>query len=288
MKKLSTILLFTVFIGGCSESNDEETPRSFNRILLTEECNGTAAYNTKRSEDFRYVNGRMVSHSITQQFTAPGAEPVESSRVSLAYANDGNLVTLTDEVETKRTYSLNAAGYATECLYEAYKDIRLYTFSYTNGFLTQLTEELLPINGSGKGILSHSLDLTYSEDNLTSVTSSSFRNSPTAPTNQFRTIYEAGKEKNICAIPCLKLLDTYPLSFHQQALFAGMLGKMSQNFTARSYPEQTAGKYSESTTYIYELNSQQKPTAIRKRMTYTGGEDQDLYPNRRDITVTIE
>lgn len=288
MKKLSAILLFTVFIGGCSESNDEETPRSFNRILLTEECNGSSSYNIKKVEEYRYVDGWMTGHSITQQFIAPGANPEESSRVSFVYAGDRNSVTLTDEVGTKRTYFLNADGYATDCRYESYEQRRHYTFSYAGGYLIRLTEELFPTKSSENGTLFHSLDLTYSEDNLTSVTSSSFRNSPTAPTNQFRTIYEAGKEKNIYAIPCLELLDTYPLSFHQQALFAGMLGKMSQHFTARSYPEQTAGKYSESTAYIYELNSQQKPTAIRKRMTYTGGEDRDLYPNRRDITVTIE
>lgn len=288
MRKIASILLFSVCLAGCSDSDDNEIPRSFNRILLTEVCNGASSYNIKRSEEYRYVGGRMMSRTVSQQFIAPGTEPVESTRVSFAYADDHNSVTLTDEVDTKRTYSLDADGYATECLYEAYKDRRLYTFSYTNGYLTQLTEKLLPAYGSGEGALFHTLDLAYSNGSLASIASSSFRDSPTTPTNQFRTICEAGTDKNVYAFPCLELLDTYPLTFHHEALFAGMLGKVSQHLIARSYPEQTIGKYSESTAYTYEFNAQKKPTAIRKRMTYTGGKEQDIYPNQRDIAITIE
>ena len=92
-------------------------------------------------------------------------------------------------------------------------------------------------------------------------------------------MYEAGETINYYCLPCLDLLETYPLSFHQCALFAGILGKPTQHLVARSTPENNNNEY---TTYSYTFDNEGKPTSIYSRTHYSNK------INTQNISIAIE
>ena len=98
--------------------------------------------------------------------------------------------------------------------------------------------------------------------------------------------YQPGKDINYYRLPCPVLADTYPLSFHREAMFAGILGKPTQHLTVASYPDQTDDTYTERTEYSYSFDKKNKPTGLHIQTKYGNGKSMN-YINRT-INISIE
>ena len=103
---------------------------------------------------------------------------------------------------------------------------------------------------------------------------------------KLQTNYEAGEDINYYRLPCMLVADTYPLSFHRETLFAGMLGKPTQHLTIASYPEKTSDTYTERTEYTYSFDKNKKPVSLKVSTKYGNGKSIS-YLNRT-ISITIE
>lgn len=300
MKKSVVLALLLSAVLACGCSNDEggiaeepwteiEIPTpAMNRMLLTEVCESSGVPDVATYEEFLYSNGWMTSHSSTQKLTADDEQTILSNQRNVQYTLNYSVATLTDDSGNKRVYTLNEQGYATQCVYTSSYQTRQYLFSYTNGYLTQLTEEITPTDGIGETTSSFKLSLTYKKGDLISVIAPSITNEPFTGYSENQTNFESGKDINYYRLPCLLLLDIYPLSFHQEAMFAGMLGKPTQHLVTRASPHVTAEGSTEQTNYTYRFDDSGKPTAIHSRTNYRGGTDQNYFPNKRDISITIE
>lgn len=297
MKKIAFLLL-TLLAFGCSDDEGGITEEpwteieipvpAMDRMLLTEVCKSSGVPDVTRNEEFLYSNGWMTSHSSTQKFTVYGEQTILANLINFQYTGSYSIATLTDDSDNKRVYTLNEQGYATQCIYTSSYQMRQYAFSYANGYLTQVTEEVTPTDGIGKTTSSLKLSLNYKKGDLISVTAPSLTNEPFTDYSESQTNFESGQDINYYRLPCLQLLETYPLSFHQEAMFAGMLGKPTQHLVTRVSPHVAAEGSTEHTNYTYRFNGSGKPTAIHSRTIYSGGTDQDYFPNKRDISITIE
>lgn len=76
----------------------------------------------------------------------------------------------------------------------------------------------------------------------------------------------------------------HPLTFHIEALYAGLLGKDPRHFTIRSCP---AGSNDEKTIYSYEFDKKGNPSRMICQTTYAGGQA-NYYPYTRNISVSFE
>lgn len=297
MKKIAFLLL-ALLAFGCSDDEgaiaeepwtEIEIPTPvMDRMLLTEVCESSGVPDVTTHEKFLYSNGWMTSHSSTQKFTADDEQTILSNQINFQYTLNYSIATLTDDSGNKRVYTLNEQGYATQCIYTSDYQVRQYIFSYTDGYLTQVTEEVTSTDGISETTNSLKLSLAYKKGDLISVTAPSITNEPFTGYSENQTNFESGKDINYYRLPCLLLLDTYPLSFHPEAMFAGMLGKPTQHLVTRASPHVTAEGSTEHTNYTYRFNSSGKPTAIHSRTIYSGGTDQNHFPNKRDISITIE
>ena len=97
-------------------------------------------------------------------------------------------------------------------------------------------------------------------------------------------IYEPGEESSKYHLPCLGLLEIHPLTFHIEALYAGLLGKDPRHFTIRSCP---AGSNYEKTVYSYGFDKKGNPSRMICQTTYAGGQA-SYYPYTRNISVSFE
>ena len=97
-------------------------------------------------------------------------------------------------------------------------------------------------------------------------------------------IYEPGEESSKYHLPCLGLLEIHPLTFHIEALYAGLLGKAPRHFTARSFP---AEGDNEQTIYTYEFDKEGNPQKMGCQTTYAKGES-GYYPYTRNISISFE
>lgn len=297
MKKIAFLLL-TLLAFGCSDDEGGITEEPWteieiptpvmDRMLLTEVCESSGVPDVLSNEEFLYSNGWMTSHSSTQQFTADDEQTILTHQIGFQYTSDYSIVTLTDDSGNERVYTLNKQGYATQCVYTSDYQIRQYFFAYTNGYLTQLTEEVTPTDNIGQTTRSFKLSLNYKKGDLISITAPSLTNEPFTDYIENQTNFESGPDINYYRLPCLLLLETYPLSFHQEAMFAGMLGKPTQHLVTRTLPNVIGKGYAEQTKYTYQFDDSDKPIAIHSRTLYNGGADQDYFPNKRNISITIE
>ena len=290
MKKVVLLFITTILLFSCSD--DDEKEKTWNEInipvptmskmVMTEVeetyMTTSTAINTIKNE-YAYTDNKLTSYTNTQSISI-GEEIVQelSHQVTLQYEN--NLVTMIDSEDNKWIYTLNEQGYATQCTYTTISQIRQYNFTYTDGYLTQLHENITSINGTLQPEnASHTLSLVYQYVELISVTSPSLTNESFTDYGENKIMYEAGETINYYRLPCLDLLETYPLSFHQCALFAGILGKPTQHLVARSTPENNNNEY---TTYSYTFDNEGKPTSIYSRTHYSNK------INTQNISIAIE
>ena len=162
-------------------------------------------------------------------------------------------------------YILGSAGYATECTYKLSDQVRKYTFTYSGEYLTRIDEE---INSTPYS----SVELAYDDNgNLSHIIA-----------NGLQTNYQAGNTENLYQLPCLQVCETYPLSFHNDAIYAGLLGRQSKHLIIGNTPEENKEEY---TKYTYELDENEKPTGIIAKTTSTGTVI-DINGNAYDETKT--
>ncbi len=95
----------------------------------------------------------------------------------------------------------------------------------------------------------------------------------------------------ISSLAC-KFAKLTPLSFHNDAIYAGLLGRQSKHPIIGNTPEENKEEY---TKYTYELDENEKPTGIIAKTTSTGtvidinGDAYDeTKTDTRTIGITIE
>lgn len=263
MKKVIILLGILLGVVSCSDDNDENSTNN-QRVITLNEVMTSDSYPVTKTEKFLYDQGRLMQHTVRQTVL----ESEINYEVNLIYSD--KKVTVASEMTTL-TYTLNAEGYASQCIYNE-SDIqqREYKFAYSaDGYLTEVIEN---INGK----LYSTITLTYNADNLESVTShiNDISN---------KVLYKPGEQSSQYYIPCLSLLETHPFTLHTEALYAGLLGKAPHHFTVRTTPE---GNDSEYTTYTYQVNKEGNLTQIHSQTTYLGGDSYNYYPNRRTVSIS--
>lgn len=257
-------------------------------MLVSEYCksDGRGVSDVTKEEEFHYKDAWLTGYTYTQEVSIADLTEIISHPLTIQYGNNRSSVTFTDEIGTERKYTLNEEGYATQCEYASLDQKRQYTFSYTDGYLTQVNEKIIPREGSSDAAVSHTLSLQYDKGDLISTTSPSLTNESFTGYGKLQTNYEAGEDINYYRLPCLLVADTYPLSFHREALFAGILGKPTQHLTTASYPEKTSDTYTERTEYTYNFDKNKKPVSLKVSTKYSNGKSTS-YLNRT-ISITIE
>ena len=293
MKKIA-LLLCAIVMFGCSDDEEKSwteieipTP-AMSRMLLTEFCksDGIGVSDVTKREEFSYKDNWLTDYIYSQEVSIADLTETITNPIAVQYENNRGSVTFTDETGTERKYTLNEEGYATQCEYASLDQKREYTFSYTDGYLTQMNEKIMPREGSSDAAVAHTLSLHYDKGDLISTTSPSLTNESFTEYGELQTNYEAGEDVNYYRLPCLLVADTYPLSFHREALFAGMLGKPTQHLTPASYPEKTSDTYTERTEYTYNFDKNKKPVSLKISTKYSNGKSTS-YLNRT-ISITIE
>lgn len=196
-------------------------------MLFSEFCksDGIGVSDVTKEEEFRYEDAWLTGYTYTQEVSIADLTEIISHSLTIQYGNNRSSVTFTDEIGTERKYTLNEEGYATQCEYASLDQKRQYTFLYTDGYLTQVNEKIMPREGSSDAVVAHTLSLQYDKGDLISTISPSLPYESSTGYGKLQTNYEAGEDINYYRLPCMLVADTYPLSFHREALFAGMLGK---------------------------------------------------------------
>jgi hypothetical protein len=263
MKKI-VVLLLAVLAFSCSDDEKEtgEGNRQWSMIFNENVKNDSKPVD--KTEKFTFDGECLIQHIIKQRYF----EEEISHEVNLSYSD--NLVTVASDYLTL-IYTLNSEGYASQCTYTSSSQNRIYLFSYSiEGYLTGITESI-------DGTEYSSTSLTYDNGDITSISSTlnGFEN---------KFIYEPGEESSKYHLPCLGLLEIHPLTFHIEALYAGLLGKAPRHFTARSFP---AEGDNEQTIYTYEFDKEGNPQKMGCQTTYAKGES-GYYPYTRNISISFE
>ncbi|WP_368125265.1 DUF4595 domain-containing protein [Bacteroides faecis] len=293
MRKILLLVCMMTVIFGCLDDEEKawteiEIPTpAMSRMLLTEFCksDGIGVSDVTKREEFSYQENWLTDYIYSQEVSIADLTETITNPIAVRYENNRGSVTLTDETGIQRKYTLNEQGYATQCKYTSFGQKREYTFSYTDGYLT-LVKETLPKEGSSEATTTQTLSLKYEQGDLVSATCPSLTNESFTGYGELQTHYEPGKDINYYRLPCPVLADTYPLSFHREAMFAGILGKPTQHLTVASYPDQTGDTYTERTEYSYSFDKKNKPTGLHIQTKYGNGKSMN-YINRT-INISIE
>lgn len=225
-----------------------ENGESDQSILTVTEIMTTDGYVNKK-ETYTFNNTQLIRH-FTQQKYDP--EFITTYETKLDYLE--NTVIVTDDNGNILTYTLNDDGYATFCKYETASQIRFYDFNYTaDNYLTRIEESI------GNTFFS-SLDLSYENSDLTSVTT--FMNGM-----ENKIMYTASAIANSDKLPCLPLSETYPMSTHVEALYAGLLGKQSNHLVAKTQPYGNDDEWNE---YHYSINEAGNISSLKITTHYKG------------------
>ena len=291
MKKIA-LLLCAIVMFGCSDDEEKvgtEVPDpEISKMLFSEFCksDGIGVSDVTKEEEFRYEDAWLTGYTYTQEVSIADLTEIISHSLTIQYGNNRSSVTFTDEIGTERKYTLNEEGYATQCEYASLDQKRQYTFLYTDGYLTQVNEKIMPREGSSDAVVAHTLSLQYDKGDLISTISPSLPYESSTGYGKLQTNYEAGEDINYYRLPCMLVADTYPLSFHREALFAGMLGKPTQHLTTASCPNEPSDTYTERTEYTYSFDKNKKPVSLKISTKYSNGKSTS-YLNRT-ISITIE
>ncbi len=263
MKKIA-ILLLAILTFSCSDDDEKDTEDNGQWAMIFNETAKSDSNPVERTEKFMFDGEHLIQHIIKQRYF----EEEISNEVNLSYSD--NQVTVTADYLTL-VYTLNSEGYASQCVYSSSSQNRIYQFSYSaEGYLTGIVENIDDTEYS-------STSFTYENGDITSISSkiNGFEN---------KFIYEPGEESSKYHLPCLGLLEIHPLTFHIEALYAGLLGKVPCHFTIRSYP---AGSNDEQTVYSYEFDKKGNPSRMICQTTYAGRQS-SYYPYTRNISVSFE
>lgn len=245
-------LRFLLFISSmliCS-SCDEESPAIrlgetpvIHSIIFTETTSETniKPVTFHHTQQYLFDENRIQASSHTQRYHIAGEEYTVAYEARFAYPHEAQAV-YTDQDGNVTVYTLDGTGRATQATTRMGTQERTYTFGYTDGFLTMLTEAI-------DGEESCKLTFGYTQGILTSIHT---------PQNQY--LYEADKDApNYYQLPaCLQMTDIYPLNLHTDALYGHLLGKQSLYLIGR---QSTLGNETEQTSYTYTLHAG-KPVAI--------------------------
>lgn len=262
MKVLRVLLALSLcasISAGCSDDNDSP---SFSTITINE--NMTNDGGTVYKEDkYVYEASKLTSHVTTQSYGEN-----QSIIQTTTFAYSGNQATITNEAGNVFTYTLGSDGYATQCTYLMEKQTHIYTFTYSDGYLTQIEEAI-----NGTPFMSNKL--FYRDGDLTSIQFGE-NNAMTC---------QASETLNNSQLPFMKLIDFYPLSMHMDALYAHLLGKATRHMVSDYEPVKSVGdeesQDSEKTTYAYQTDKQQRVTAIKQTIVYAGL----IYDNKGDSSL---
>lgn len=234
---LALLLCATIFYG-CSDDNQPE----ISTITITEIMSNDGGSVT-RTEQYTYTDKLLTSHVTTQNFSDQSL----SHDVSFTYS--GNEVILTYSEGNTAVYTIGANGYATQCIYQLASQTRQYQFTYSDGYLIQVDESI-------DGVPFMSNTLKYEEGDLTSVATGSNVMNCTS-----------GTTPNTNELPNLLLANVYPLSLHQDAIYAHILGKATRHFTNSLVP--AIENPDESTQYTYTVGKSGNIEKVDEKLTYT-------------------
>ena len=232
--------MLAILIFSCSDDDEKGTVENKGQwAMIFNESVKNDSNPVDKTEKFMFDGERLIQHIIKQRYF----EEEISNEVNLSYSD--NQVTVTTDYLTL-VYTLNSEGYASQCVYSLSSQNRIYQFSYSaEGYLTGIVENIDDTEYS-------STSLTYENGDITSISSKM-----NGLENKF--IYEPGEESSTYHLPCLGLLEIHPLTFHIEALYAGLLGKDPRHFTIRSCP---AGSNDEKTIYSYGFDKKGKPSRM--------------------------
>lgn len=264
MKKVVSLLL-AILVFGCSDDEKNEVEDNGQWTIIFNETAKSDSDPVDRTEKFLFEHEQLIQHSVKQRYF----EEEISHEVNLTYS--GNQVTVTTEGLTL-IYTLGTEGYASQCVYSSPSQNRIYSFSYsTEGYLTGIVESINNTEYS-------SVSFTYENGDIISVSSN-------LNGYESKFIYEPGEENNLnYHLPCLGLLEIHPITFHIEALYAGLLGKAPRHFTARTSPVENDKEY---TTYTYEFDKEGNPAKMGCQTIYNGKQS-GYYPYTRNISISIE
>lgn len=293
MKKFILVALCAMALFSCSDEEEElwkeiEIPiPNISKILFSEFCRseGAGVSDVTKTEEFVFESKWLTDYVYTQKSSIANDTTILTNPLTILYGSNRNSITFTDETGIQRKYTLNDQGYATKCEYTSFGQKRNYTFSYTNGYLTQLIENIMPSEGSDDDVITQSLSFTYDKGDLISVTSPSLTGETFTGYGELQTNFVAGENTNYYHLPCFLLLDIYPLSFHREAMFARILGKPTQHLIVSSYPTQTIENYNEETKFTYRFDKDM-PTGLTITTSYGYGNTR--YSINRNISISFE
>lgn len=202
-----------------------------------------------KKEQYLYEDQKLKSHSTLQEFYGQSF----TQTTTIGYA--ANQVVITYPGGDVATYTLGADGYATQCTYLMGEQTRIYDFTYANGYLTQVDEQIDGTPGSSSLLTYHNGDLTsirFGEGN--------------------ETLCSHNGTVNYTRLPCTLLEDIYPLSLHLDAMYAQILGKPTQHLVSSYEPvnNDPESQDSEKMVYSYVTDTQQRVTGIEQKTTYAG------------------
>lgn len=247
INRLLGLLATCLFVACAGEEDEPEgtSPWEVSQIQLSETIQSDGITITQQ-ETYSYSAGKLTKHVTSQEFAGQRME----YEAVLSYPNEEEVI-VTDSYDNTATYHIGTNGYADRCTYQLGSQTREYAFSYSDEYLTQVDES---INGEHYT----SLLLGYDAGELQSI-----RN----PLTGFSLLCQVGSETNRYQLPCDIFSDSYPLSYHIDAIYAHLLGKQSQHLVSRITPE---GNDTERTDYAYQLDANQIPVRITlSSATYT-------------------
>lgn len=239
-------VLAALSIGLFSSCLDDEPTNESHILILTETMDGGTEKDTEKTEEFHYTDIKLMKHTTRQL----SYEQETNYDVNVYYQEDK--VYTEDTFGNNAQYTLNSEGVATECNYTEIGTgrIREFIFGYTpEGYLESIRETI-------DGELLSSTQLSYSNGNLTA-----------SVINGHRSNYTASNHMNKHQLPCMPLMEEYPVYFHKEALYAGLLGKTTKHLVGRITPENNDTEWKD---YTYEFGANDVLSLIKESLTSTG------------------
>lgn len=229
------ILIMGLFTSSCSKENIYLSFNEFQTFSISETLT-TDNYDERinKTESFSFTDGKLQSGKVTQ--VIPHFNHTTECPSNISYALD---VTVMGCVVEKATYTLNSDGYAVSCVLEESGLSRHYQFTYTNGYLSSIYEE---INGDE----SFSMELSYEKGNL-------IKTKEHIHNNEYVCKFVSTPEKNVGKLPLHYLTELYPLYFHNMAMYAGILGKAPNHLIQQITVEHNT---TDSVSYTYQFSNE--------------------------------